>query len=198
MSSNSQNQQAGSVVKNHVLISMGAGLVPIPILDIAAVTAVQMEMVKQVAAIYEVPYPNSFDKSFISALTGSIFAKIGASLIKVIPGVGSLIGGFSMAIMSGASTYAVGQVFIRHFESGGDFHDFDPMSMRKVFQEEYEKGKEKAEQWKKEKDATEEDKDGALSTHTMDKLKQLGELKESGVITEEEFQKMKGNLLKDI
>lgn len=196
MDSKSQNQQAGSVVKNHVLISMGAGLVPIPVLDIAAVTAVQMEMVKQIAAVYDIPYPNSFDKSFITALTGSIFARIGASLIKAIPGVGSIIGGLSMAIMSGASTYAVGQVFIRHFEAGGDFHDFDPMSMRKVFQEEYEKGKEKAEQWKKEKDKGEDD--SSLSTNTLEKLKQLGDLKKTGVITEEEFQKMKDNLLKDM
>lgn len=197
MNSTSQNDHARTVVKNHVLISMGAGLVPIPVLDIAAVTAVQMEMVKQVAAVYDVPYPNSFDKSFITALTGSIFARIGASLIKVIPGVGSLIGGFSMAIMSGASTYAVGQVFIRHFEAGGNFHDFDPMSMRKVFQEEYEKGKEKAEQWKKEKDAVSKQSND-LSSQTLEKLKELGALKESGVLTDEEFQKMKDNLLKDM
>ena len=44
------------VIKNHVLISMGAGLVPIPILDIAAVTAVQIDMLKQLARVYDVSF----------------------------------------------------------------------------------------------------------------------------------------------
>ena len=116
MSQNDKHQQAEAIVKTHVLISMGAGLVPIPILDIAAVTAVQMDMVKQLTMLYNVDHPNNFDKSLITALTGSIFARVGASFIKAIPVVGSVIGGLSMAIMSGASTYAVGQVFKRHFE----------------------------------------------------------------------------------
>ena len=200
MSSKTRSEQAESVVKNHVLISMGAGLVPIPVLDIAAVTAVQMEMIKQIGAIYDVDYPRSFNKSLITALTGSIFARVGASLIKVIPIIGSAIGGVSMAIMSGASTYAIGQVFIRHFENGGTFEDFDPASMKKIFTEEYEKGKTKAEQWKQENEGTESaaERPTSLSSDTIEKLKQLGELKESGVISEEEFQKMKANLLKDM
>lgn len=196
MSSKTRNEYAESVVKTHVLISSGAGLVPFPIVDIAAVTAVQMEMIKQIAALYDIDYPRHFNKSLITALTGSIFARVGASLIKVVPILGSAIGGVSMAIMSGASTYALGQVFIRHFENGGTFEDFDPSTMKKVFSEEYEKGKTKAEQWKQEKEATETPPDS--DSDLLEKLKQLGELKESGVITEEEFQKMKANLLKDM
>ena len=129
---------------------MGAGLVPIPILDIAAVTAVQMDMVKQLSWLYGIQHPGSFDKSLITALTGSVFARIGASFIKAIPIVGSVLGGVSMAMMSGASTYAVGQVFKRHFESGGDFSNFNPSSARVLFEEEYEIGKQKAESWKQE------------------------------------------------
>lgn len=197
MSLKTQSEQAESVVKNHVLISSGAGLVPLPILDIAAVTAVQMEMLKQLGAVYDVEYPRNFNRNLITALTGSIFARLGASLIKVIPVIGSAIGGVSMAIMSGASTYAVGQVFIRHFENGGTFDDFDPISMKKVFNHEFEKGKKKAEQWKKEEDQDPDD-DSNVSNKTLEKLKQLGDLKQAGVISEEEFQKMKANLLKDM
>ena len=197
MSQNDKHQQAEAIVKTHVLISMGAGLVPIPILDIAAVTAVQMDMVKQLTMLYNVDHPNNFDKSLITALTGSIFARVGASFIKAIPVVGSVIGGLSMAIMSAASTYAVGQVFKRHFESGGDFSNFNPSSARVLFEEEYEIGKRKAENWKKEKDKKEKKADSP-SAQTLEKLKQLGELKESGVISEEEFQSMKAKLLKEL
>ncbi|GJM31561.1 MAG: hypothetical protein DHS20C18_05620 [Saprospiraceae bacterium] len=191
MSAENKHAQAEAIVKNHVLISMGAGLVPIPLLDIAAVTAAQMDMVKQLSWLYNVDYPSNFDKSLITALTGSIFARIGASFIKIIPGVGSLLGGLSMALMSGASTYAVGQVFARHFESGGTFSNFNPANMRSVFEEEYEKGKRKAESWKKESGTS-------TSGDTLEKLRQLGDLKKSGVITEEEFQKMKAKLMEEM
>ncbi|MCB0572184.1 MAG: DUF697 domain-containing protein, partial [Phaeodactylibacter sp.] len=52
MESPDKSLRAQEIVKNHVLISMGAGLVPIPILDIAAVTAVQLDMVKNLAQLY--------------------------------------------------------------------------------------------------------------------------------------------------
>lgn len=173
------------------MISMGAGLVPIPILDIAAVTAVQLDMVKQLAQAYGVPNQTGIDKGLITALTGSIFARIGASFIKVVPVVGSLLGGVSMAIMSGASTYAVGQVFRRHFESGGTFANFNPTSARAIFEEEYERGKKQAEEWKKEKDQPA----SSSGSDPLAKLKQLGELRDSGVISEEEFQRMKASLM---
>jgi len=43
--------------------------------------------------------------------------------------------------VAGASTYAVGQVFIQHFESGGTFLDFDPEKVKGYFAEQFEKGK---------------------------------------------------------
>ncbi|MEZ5043456.1 MAG: DUF697 domain-containing protein [Saprospiraceae bacterium] len=193
MSTTNKKPLADTIVKTQVLMSMGAGLVPIPILDIAAVTAVQMDMVRQLAQLYGIPPNKGLDKGLITALTGSIFARIGASFIKVIPVFGSILGGVSMALMSGASTYAVGQVFSRHFEAGGDFSNFNPASAKGIFDEEYEKGKKMAEEWKKEKEAK-----GAPANDTLEKLKQLGELKKAGVISEEEFQQMKGALLKEM
>lgn len=191
MSHSSKSPQADSLIQTQVMVSMGAGLVPIPILDIAAVTAVQLDLVKQLSQVYGVQHQGGMiDKGLITALTGSIFARIGASFIKVIPVVGSMLGGVSMAIMSGASTYAVGQVFKRHFEAGGDFSNFNPATARNLFDEEYERGKHMAEEWKKEK------KNGpSASEDVLGKLKQLGELKAAGVISEEEFKKMKADLL---
>lgn len=191
MSHSSKSPQADSLIQTQVMVSMGAGLVPIPILDIAAVTAVQLDLVKQLSQVYGVQHQGGMvDKGLVTALTGSIFARIGASFIKVIPVVGSMLGGVSMAIMSGASTYAVGQVFKRHFEAGGDFSNFNPASARSLFDEEYERGKHMAEEWKKEKKNA-----PSASEDVLGKLKQLGELKASGVISEEEFKKMKADLL---
>ncbi|HMQ59460.1 MAG TPA: DUF697 domain-containing protein [Flavilitoribacter sp.] len=181
------------VIKNHVLISMGAGLVPIPILDIAAVTAVQIDMLKQLARVYDVSFSENSGKGILSALTGSTLARVGASMVKAIPGIGTLFGGLSMAIMSGASTYAVGQVFQQHFSAGGDFSDFDPLKARDNYEEELRKGKEKAAQWKSEKDRYAKTDDP--NDEILRQLAQIGELKEKGILSEEEFQKMKERLM---
>ena len=39
---------------------------------------------------------------------------------------GTIASGVSTAVFAGASTFAVGKVFIEHFESGGTFLTFDP------------------------------------------------------------------------
>jgi hypothetical protein len=46
-----------------------------------------------------------------------------------------------MPAVAAASTWATGKVFIRHFESGGTFLDFDPAKARAYYAEEYEAGK---------------------------------------------------------
>lgn len=195
MSTLNKEQQAREIVKQHVLISMGAGLVPIPILDIVAVGAVQLDMVKNLARLYEVNFSTDFVKNLVASMTGSTLARIGASAIKAIPGLGSIIGGVSMSIMSGASTYAVGQVFSRHFREGGGIYDFDPEMGKDYYQKYYEEGKDVAAEWEKEKDKQKQAVDD--DQNVLDRLERLADLKEKGVLSEEEFQKMKEKLLGD-
>ncbi|MDE2463441.1 MAG: GTPase, partial [Alphaproteobacteria bacterium] len=40
--------------------------------------------------------------------------------------------------LAAASTYALGKVFIQHFESGGTFLDMDPDKVSAYFKEQYE------------------------------------------------------------
>src|ERR1700742_4189273 len=109
--------RAEAIINQHITWAMGAGLVPVPILAIAAVSAIQLDMLKQLATLYGVRYSESEGKAWLSALSGSILAKIAANAFKLIPGIGSILGGISMAALSGASTYALGQVAIAHFEA---------------------------------------------------------------------------------
>ena len=106
----SKDQEADRIIKSHVVWAMGGGLIPVPLFDIAAVTAIQMDMLKELSELYKVDFSRATGKRFVSALTGSTFVRLGASLFKVVPGVGTILGGVSMSVMSGASTYAVGQV----------------------------------------------------------------------------------------
>jgi hypothetical protein len=70
----SQRTQADAIIRSHVLWAMGGGLIPIPLVDFAAVTAVQLEMLQQLAHLYGVDYSRSNGKAFVSALTGTTLA----------------------------------------------------------------------------------------------------------------------------
>ena len=147
------NERAESAVRNHVIWSMGAGFIPIPIADFVAVAAVQLDMIRTISNVYGVDFKETEGKALVTSLTGSGLSRLGANaLIKLIPGFGSMLGGVSMSIVSGASTYALGQVFKKHFAVGGTFLDFDTDRFQRYYDEQFEKGKTVAEDIQKEKE----------------------------------------------
>lgn len=174
------------IIRSHVLWAMGGGLIPIPFLDIAAVTGIQLDMLKQLAAAHGVDYSKEAGKAFVSALTGSTFAAIGASLFKALPGVGTVLGGLSMSALSGASTYAVGTVACRHFAADGTLFDLDLGSVREAYKEAFEEGKDYVEDLGEKK---------AESREVFEALEMLGRLRDQGVLSEAEFEAKKQELL---
>ncbi|MBO9998459.1 MAG: DUF697 domain-containing protein [Cyanobacteria bacterium SID2] len=183
----SQRTEAEAIVRSHVLWAMGGGLIPIPLVDFAAVTAIQLEMLQQLARVYGVDYTQSNGKAFVSALTGTTFARLGASLLKALPGVGTLIGGASMSLTSGASTYAVGQVAINHFANSGNLSNFVEEQVKSAYDTAFERGKSYV------SDLENDKKDEAADIYQA--LEKLGSLKAQGILTEEEFQTKKQQLL---
>jgi uncharacterized protein (DUF697 family) len=120
----------------------------VPWLDVGALAGVQLKMLHRLSEHYEVKFSENYGKSIIATLMGTITAdslKRGAftSFIKSIPLIG-VIGMVSMPIYAGATTYAIGKVFIQHFESGGTFLDFDSKKVKNHFAELFEEGKLKA------------------------------------------------------
>lgn len=187
-----RTESAHSIIKNHMIWSMGAGFIPVPIADLFAVSAIQLDMIRQLCKVYEIDFKQTEGKAIITALTGSGLARLGARAVKFIPGVGSILGGITMAVLSGASTYALGEVFKKHFETGGTFLDFDPERLRKYYNEKFEKGKEVAEELRKKQDNAAKNAD---ASSVVDKLKELVEMKNSGALTNEEFEAMKKKII---
>ena len=178
--------KAQSIIRSHVLWSMGGGLIPIPLVDFAAVTAIQLEMLQQLAELYGVNYSKSNGKAFVSALTGTTVARLGASFLKAIPGIGTVLGGASMSLASGASTYAVGQVAIDHFANSGDLSNFIEDQLKKAYEDAFQKGKSYV-------NDLEDNQEQAADVYQS--LEKLGKLKEQGILTEDEFQAKKQQLL---
>jgi uncharacterized protein (DUF697 family) len=135
---------------------MAMGFVPFPLLDLAALAALQLRMLHRLSQIYGVEFKPGLGRSASSSLVGGVAsvasaAPVAASLSKFIPGVGHILSYGTLLILNGASTYAVGKVFARHFASGGTFLTFDPEAVRDYFAEQYEKGKEVVTSLKKKK-----------------------------------------------
>lgn len=187
MNQEEKAQKANDVIKNHIGFAASAGLIPIPGADLAAVTAVQLNMLRQLANLYDIKFMENIGKNIITAIAGSSIARVAASLVKIIPGVGTVVGEMSMAAMSAASTFALGKMFARHFANGGTLENFDLRSSKKVYDEELKNGKKVA------------DTEGVSKTTTTDdlvtQLKKLSELKDAGVLSDAEFQQMKAKLL---
>ena len=187
-----RGESASSIIKNHMIWSMGAGFIPVPIADLFAVSAIQLDMIRQLCKVYDIDFKQTEGKAMITALTGSGLARLGARAVKFIPGVGSILGGVTMAALSGASTYALGEVFKKHFETGGTFLDFDPERLRKYYNEKFEKGKEVADELRKKQENIAKSADANTA---MEKLKELVEMKTSGLLTDEEFEAMKKKII---
>lgn len=136
-----RQQEALRLVRKYMLFSAGAGLAPIPCFDLLAVSVLQARMLKRLCALYGLDYSRERAKSLVTSLIGGIYAGlIAGSMARLIPIVG-LVSLAAVPAASGALTYAVGRVFIQHFESGGTFLDFDPAKVREYFAEQYEQAR---------------------------------------------------------
>ncbi|KAA3623944.1 MAG: DUF697 domain-containing protein [Bacteroidetes bacterium] len=207
-----KSKHADTVIKNHIVWAMGASFIPLPVVDVFAVSGLQLDMVKGLCRVYDVSFSETQGKAIVTTLTSSALARIGArSLIKLVPGVGSLIGGVTLSVFNGASTYALGEVFKKHFAAGGTFLDFDTERLKKYYREKFEKGKKVAEKIKEEEESKTKktrkvnvedvvvesptEMEDVTETDVLKRLSELGELRNQGVITDEEFEAMKKKLI---
>jgi uncharacterized protein (DUF697 family) len=136
---------ARDVVKSHVLVGMSLGMIPAPLVDLVAITGTQLNMVRLLCKHYDVDFDEKKTKVLLTSLVSSslpVIAVVGlSSFAKIIPGVGTLGGSFSMLALSGALIYATGQVLIRHFDMGGTLDDFESKHWKDYFQQMFDEGK---------------------------------------------------------
>jgi uncharacterized protein (DUF697 family) len=138
-----RDEKAADLVNRYSAWAAAAGVIPVPLVDVAAIAGVQLKMLRELAAIYEVEFSQNVGKSVIAALLGSLVpagaapvAAMGvASALKFIPIVGTTLASISLPALSAAATYGVGKVFIQHFASGGTLLDFNPQDYREFMRQ---------------------------------------------------------------
>jgi len=130
LSQDGRLRKTEEILKWNSLLAGGLGIIPIPLVDLAAVSAVQLKMLRDLTRFYGLENDEKLGKKVISALIGGLVpSTLGpavGSMLKVVPLVGGIAGLLTQPAFSYASTYAVGKVFIRHFEQGGTLLTLDP------------------------------------------------------------------------
>lgn len=129
---------AQGIVKKYALYAGGAGLIPFPLVDFAAITALEVKMLSELGELYGIPFSQDKVRPIVGSLIGGYTSTklgygVGASALKSVPLLGSALGMVAMPAFGAGLTYAIGKVFIQHFASGGTFLDFDPEKVRAHF-----------------------------------------------------------------
>ena len=134
MTASTRDELASHLVDRLSLWSGAAGLIPVPLVDMAAVGGVQLHMLRRLSEIYGVPFSENRGKSILTSLAGAVIpastATTTASLMKSLPVIGTAVGALTMPVVSAGATWVIGKVFIQHFASGGTLLDFNPPDYR--------------------------------------------------------------------
>lgn len=136
------------IINNYALYAAGFGLIPIPIVDLVSISAVQYNMIKKLSKNYpHVDFSERKAKSVIAAVVGSMGSlELGIMtrlLFKSVPFIGPIIGGTAVSGFAYFSTKLIGEIFDDHFASGGDLAvgDITLQKMKDTFSYEIKKAK---------------------------------------------------------
>jgi len=135
-----------ALIRKRVYAAIGIGFIPVPLVDFIGLSALQLELIHELAKAYGVEFRKERVKSIVSSLCGGALTTasvpFAASLLKSIPVIGLTAGAATISIMGGATTYALGYVFDRHFRNGGSLVDFNADEAKTYFKTKVEEGKE--------------------------------------------------------
>jgi uncharacterized protein (DUF697 family) len=142
MTAERRHELASKMVDRFSLWGGAAGLIPVPLVDVFAVSGVQLQLLRRLSQMYGVPFSENMGKSVLASLMGSMIpATSGMGVTSALKGV-PIIGALSTLVMptlSAGATYAIGKVFIEHFDSGGTLLDFNPPDYREFIKVQKEK-----------------------------------------------------------
>lgn len=127
---NNVDQQVDAIIKKYSGISITSGFIPVPLLDIGALAAIQVKMIRDIGKVHNLDLPKDYGKSIVlNSLAASPLAAVGGSVLKLVPVLGSALSAFSFHAYAAASTHAHGKVFHQAFLNGGSTldHTWDKM-----------------------------------------------------------------------
>jgi uncharacterized protein len=124
------DERADQIITRYMWAAGGAAAVnPLPLLDLAGSSAITLKMVLDLARVYRQPLDADVAVSMLSQLSKNLLAMVGAtaaapvaasligSMLKTVPGVGTLAGGLVQGVAQALITRWVGNVFVRYLQN---------------------------------------------------------------------------------
>lgn len=143
---------ARGIVATTVTASFAQGFVPVPFADAALLVPTQVTMIASITVAFGLKVDRSIITAFISTILGTTGATIAgrtivANLFKLLPGVGTVVGGMITGGTAAVVTTALGEAYIRLLEKmclgeikSGDLGSKEVRKeMRSIFKEELKK-----------------------------------------------------------
>lgn len=103
-----RDARADELIREHVAGSVAAAAIPIPLVDLVAVTAVQLSLLRKLGRLYGANVGIGIQGAAAVGLLGAALPRVAASALKILPGVGWIGGTAAQAALSGAATWALG------------------------------------------------------------------------------------------
>jgi uncharacterized protein (DUF697 family) len=145
------NLRAEKVVENFALGSLSSFLVPPLLGEWVLLPAIQLTLIHKLCELYGQKFVVNAAKAkigiFLSWLLMLSTTDSFGMVLRYIPVIGTSWRRISTALIGSASTYAIGKVFILHFDSGGALLNLNPERLRTYYFEQLEKARLDHKQW---------------------------------------------------
>ena len=114
-------------------------LMGVPVVSGAALTAIQIRMLDQLAERFGQNYTENEARNTLYAITGGLITPLFAgapvtAIASAIPVIGPLAGLLAGPALAAGSTRMVGRLFLEHFEKGGNVSDLDVAKAKKDYE----------------------------------------------------------------
>jgi small GTP-binding protein len=112
-----RREAAQRIIRNATLLSLAAGLEPIPLVDIPILLGIQIRLVLRLAALYGEPLDSTNTKKHARELIATMVTGLGLRYLaeqaaKAVPFGGDVVAG----IIAGGATWSIGQVALEYYE----------------------------------------------------------------------------------
>ncbi|MDR3122185.1 MAG: DUF697 domain-containing protein [Treponema sp.] len=135
------------IIKNRSLLAAGLGILPVPVFNFVSATAVQITMVQSITRLYNIDVKKSWIKNIIASVLGGLsstgLSGVAARGLGAAPLVGTSLAVLSAPALNGLTTYAIGYMFVRYFESPEGFLKTNAKALGGWFKEGFKEGREK-------------------------------------------------------
>ena len=139
----SENVEA--IIKRHAMYAAGAGLIPIPIVDSAAIVGIQYKLTEAMANEYGVDFENNKVKVIITSIVSSLISRLASGAIQAAAGgitIPGIVGGsLTNAALAGYLTFSTGEILRLHFATGGTLENLELSHYLDFIESQFKEGK---------------------------------------------------------